>query len=187
MAKARRLPDNVSLALGAVLEPLGVAIHASKRAQTAPGSSTLVLGAGAVGLLCAAMSKVMGFSNVVIADIQAERVKFAIDNGFAHGGFVVPRKRGQDIGEKLQIAKETAALAAEVKTVEGDNLGEVDIVFECTGVEACTQAAIYVGSEHYSFKSRSLIAVDDTPRRKGCDCRYGESRSDAANLRCCAA
>ena len=139
-----RLPSNVSLDLGAILEPLGVAIHASRRAQLVPGSTTLVFGAGAVGLLCAAMCKVSGASTVIIADIQAERVAFAVENGFAHGGFVVPMKRGQNIEEKLQIAKETAELAGQTETIGGGSLGEVDAVFECTGVEACTQAAIYV-------------------------------------------
>ena len=96
------------------------------------------------------MSKVAGSTNVIIADIQAERVEFAISNGFAHGGFVVPPKRGQNIEEKLQIAKETAVLAAEVRTPEGVSVREFDTVFECTGVEACTQAAIYVctGTTH---------------------------------------
>lgn len=138
-----RLPDNVSLDLGATLEPLGVAIHACRRAQLAPGSTVLVFGAGAVGLLCAAMSKISGAGTVIIADIQAARVSFAVQNGFAHGGFVVPRKQGQSIDEKLQNAKDLAALAAQTRTARGV-LGEVDTVFECTGVEACTQAAIYV-------------------------------------------
>ncbi|KAI4127489.1 MAG: hypothetical protein LQ347_004577 [Umbilicaria vellea] len=137
-----KLPDNVSLDLGALLEPLGVAIHASRRAQLAPGTTVLVFGAGAVGLLCAAMSKISGASTVTIADIQTERVDFAIRNGFAHAGFVVPRKQGQSIDEKLQNAKDLAALAGQTQTARGV-LGEVDTVFECTGVEACTQAAIY--------------------------------------------
>lgn len=130
MAEIHRLPDNVSFDLGAILEPLGVALHASRRAQLALGSSILVFGAGAVGLLCAAISMVAGPSDVTIADIQVERVKFAVNNGFAHCGLVVPRKRGQDIKEELQIAKVTAVQAA-----GRASLGEFDIVFECTGVE----------------------------------------------------
>ncbi|KAA6414088.1 MAG: sorbitol dehydrogenase [Lasallia pustulata] len=137
-----RLPDNVSFDLGALLEPLGVAIHASRRAQLIPGSTVLVFGAGAVGLLCAAMSKVSKAKTVIIADIQAERVDFAVENGFAHAGFVVPRKQGTTTDEKLQHAKDLAALAGQTETATG-LLGGVDMAFECTGVEACTQAAIY--------------------------------------------
>ena len=104
-----RLPEEVSLDVGAILEPLGVGIQATKRAQLPVGSTVLVFGAGAVGLLVAAMAKISGASTVVIADIDAGRVQFAVDNHFAHRGFTVPLKRGQTIEENLEIAKETAA------------------------------------------------------------------------------
>lgn len=138
-----KLPDHVSFDVGAILEPLGVAIHASRRAQIAQESSTLVFGAGAVGLLCVAMAKVAGSSHVVIGDIQQERVNFAIQHGFAHEGLTVPAKRGHTIDEKLQIAKETAASATEKVPSGIETTGGFDVVLECTGVEACTQAAIY--------------------------------------------
>lgn len=127
--------------MGAILEPLGVAIHGSRRAALKKGSTVLVFGAGAVGLLCAAMAKVSGAKSVVIADIQAERVSFAVENKFADAKIVVPMKRPQAIEEKLAFAKEVAEM---VKTASGT--GEVDTVFECTGVESCLQAAIYVSS-----------------------------------------
>lgn len=133
-----KLPQNVSQDLGAILEPLGVAIHASRRAALKTGSTVLVFGAGAVGLLCAAMCKYSGAKTVVIADIQSDRVDFAVQNGFADQKIVVPMKRFEEIGQKLAFAKEVAEM---VKGVSG--VGEVDAVFECTGVESCLQAAIY--------------------------------------------
>ena len=138
-----KLPDSVSYGLGAILEPLSVAIQASRRAQIAQGSSTLVFGAGAVGLLCAAIAKVAGSSNVVIADIQQERTRFATQHGFAHKGFTVPARRSQNIEENLQIAKETAASVTETISNATESTGGFDVVLECTGAEACTQAAIY--------------------------------------------
>ena len=110
-----------------------------------PGSTVLIFGAGAVGLLCAAMCKVSGVKEVIIADIQAERVDFAIKNKFADKEIVVPMKRPQTIEDKLSFAKEVAEL---VKTAS--RIGEVDAVFECTGVESCLQAAIYVSSREPS-------------------------------------
>ncbi|KAG4442683.1 hypothetical protein IFR05_001790 [Cadophora sp. M221] len=133
-----KLPSNVSLSMGAILEPLGVAIHGCRRASLAKNSTVLIFGAGAVGLLCAAMCKVYGAKTVIIADIQAERVEFAIQNKFADQKVVVPMKRPQAIEEKLAFAKEVAEL---VKSQVGGS--EVDAVFECTGVESCLQAAIY--------------------------------------------
>lgn len=136
----------MSLDLGAILEPLGVAIHASRRANLAAGASVLVFGAGAVGLLVAAMAKISGASNVVIADIDEGRVNFAVENKFAHRGFTVPMKRGSSIEENLEIAKETAAAVGKIAKESGEPVGELDAVFECTGVPSCVQAAIYVSS-----------------------------------------
>lgn len=138
-----KLPEDMSLDLGALLEPLGVAIQASKRAQLPAGSTVLVFGAGAVGLLVAAMAKISGASNVVIADIDEGRVNFAVENKFAHQKFTVPLKRGATIEEQLEIARETAAEIGKTSKPDGGELGQVDAVFECTGVPSCVQASIY--------------------------------------------
>ncbi|KAK0753631.1 chaperonin 10-like protein [Schizothecium vesticola] len=137
-----KLPDGVSLTLGALVEPLAVALHACKRGQLPEGATVLVFGAGAVGLLCAAVSKAVTKAKVVIADIQAERVKFAVDNGFADGGVVVPMKRPETTEAKLDFAKEVAEMVRTVE-VDGKPVGEVNGTYECTGVEACLQASIY--------------------------------------------
>lgn len=89
------------------------------------------------------MLRVSGSSKIVICDIETRRVDFATANGFADLGFVVPMKRGSGIEEKLEIAQETAALAVGVIR-GGEEFAGFDAVFECTGVEACMQTAIYV-------------------------------------------
>ncbi|KAL2148547.1 hypothetical protein VTH82DRAFT_2101 [Thermothelomyces myriococcoides] len=86
-----KLPDNISFDAAALLEPLSVAIHAVNRAKPTPGSTALVLGAGAVGLLTAAMARQSGCSTVTIADVDRGRVDFAIAKGFATHGYVVDR------------------------------------------------------------------------------------------------
>ncbi|KAF2721020.1 GroES-like protein [Polychaeton citri CBS 116435] len=133
-----KLPRDVSLDMGAVLEPLGVALHAFRRSYMQKGYTVLVFGAGAVGLLCAAVAKVKGAAKVIIADIDAGRLDFAVRNGFADTSYCVPMKRGKDIDENLAIAKETAAVIGKV-----DGIGEVDVVFEATGVPSCVQAGIF--------------------------------------------
>ncbi|KAJ4340777.1 hypothetical protein N0V85_009869, partial [Neurospora sp. IMI 360204] len=128
-----KLPDAVDYTMGALAEPLAVAMHAAGRAQIASlappqgkdssrsRAKILVFGAGAVGLLCAAVCKSItkGDAIVVIADIQADRVKFAVENGFADAAVVVPvpEKRPETIEEKLEYAKGVAerVKAAEVK------------------------------------------------------------------------
>ena len=144
-----KLPDDISLDVGALLEPLGVALHAFRRSQMQKGSTVLVFGAGAVGLLCAAVAKLRGAGKIIIADIDAGRLDFAVKNGFADTSYTVPLKRGKDIDESLAIAKETAAEIGKV-----DEIGEVDVTFECTGVPSCVQAGIYVSISSESFSSQ---------------------------------
>lgn len=105
-----------------------------------PENATVVIfGAGAVGLLCAAVAMLKGARKVVIADIDSGRLEFAVENGFAHRSFTVPMRRGKDIEEELAFAKETAGAIGAVEGVGG----EVDVVMECTGVPSCVQAGIY--------------------------------------------
>jgi len=107
-------------------------MHARDRANLPEGPTVLVFGAGAVGLLAAAVSKAAHASAVIIADIQKDRVDFAVANGYADAGVVVPMARPQTIEEKLLYA---ADVADKIKATE---------VHECTGVETCVQSSIYV-------------------------------------------
>ncbi|KAI0425852.1 alcohol dehydrogenase GroES-like domain-containing protein [Xylaria sp. FL1042] len=137
-----KLPPSLSLELGALIEPLSVAMHARSRAGLAEGSTVLILGAGAVGLLVGAVAKVAGAKNIVIADILPERTQFAVENGFADAAFTVPMARPQSIEDKLAYAQDVAEKIRSVR-VNGEEVGEVDVTFECTGVESCMHTAIY--------------------------------------------
>lgn len=143
-----KLPDAVTLDEGALLEPLSVAIHALRRARPRPGARALVLGAGAVGLLVAAMLRVEKAGSITIADIEGRRVDFAKQNGFADVAVTVPRTRPKSdaIEDRLAVAQDTSKVLTEAgsdEQTEGAPDPLFDIVFECTGVESCVQAAIY--------------------------------------------
>ncbi|QSZ32296.1 hypothetical protein DSL72_001870 [Monilinia vaccinii-corymbosi] len=88
-----KLPDHISFDAAALLEPLSVAIHSLNRAAPTPGSTAVVIGAGAVGLLVAAMARQSGCPIVTITDISANRVQYALDHGFATHGYVIPPSR----------------------------------------------------------------------------------------------
>ena len=90
LSKIYRLPEHISFDAAALLEPLSVAIHAVNRAAPSPGSTALVIGAGTVGLLTAAMARQSGCTFVTIIDVDAGRVEYAISKGFATHGYVVP-------------------------------------------------------------------------------------------------
>lgn len=138
-----KLPASVSYKLGSLIEPLSVAIHATRKTRRneslKPGCRVLVLGAGAVGLMVGAMCKLSGASRVIISDINVGRVDFAIANGFATHAHhpCVPLQPPESVDDKLALAKESANAAADIAG------GEVDVTFECTGMEICVQTGIY--------------------------------------------
>lgn len=123
-----------------------MACHAARRAQVAPTSSCLVIGAGAVGLLCAAVSRFKGCSRIAICDIDKRRVDFAVQNGFAHIGLIVQRRAATNIEEELANARTLASEIGDLKWPEGTPARKFSIVFECTGVPSCVQSSIYVSS-----------------------------------------
>lgn len=135
----RRLPDSLSYAEGALLEPLAVAIHAVRKAEACTGSSCLIIGAGAVGLLCAAAARNANYKTIVMADIAETRLKFAKDNKFADELLKLSPRRPADTTESLTFAKEDAA-----QLVSLNPGGLFSRAFECTGVESCVQVAIHV-------------------------------------------
>ncbi len=65
-----RLPDNVSFAEGAMVEPLAVGMHAAVKAKIKPGDLAVVMGAGPIGMVTALAALAAGCSQVVITDVQ---------------------------------------------------------------------------------------------------------------------
>lgn len=132
-----RLPANVSFAEGAMIEPLSVAIHAVRRSSIRAGQSVLVAGAGAIGLLCAAVARISGASTVSMIDIDESRLAFASRHGFADQTMVIPM--GSEAGESKA---EFAARMTE-ESLQREQWGRADICFECTGAEACANICIH--------------------------------------------
>src|SRR5918998_5156965 len=60
------LPDNVSFAEGAMVEPLAVGMHAANKAQIRPGDLGVVIGAGPIGMVTALSALAGGVSRVVV-------------------------------------------------------------------------------------------------------------------------
>lgn len=133
----------------ALLEPLSVAIHATRRASIEQGDTVIVFGAGTVGLLTAAMAKVSGATTVVIADIDYGRINYALANGFAHKGYIVtPQREATETAEKLDQAKELATDIMQIASLNDPEFEGADVTFDCTGKEICMQAGLYVSSSN---------------------------------------
>ncbi len=122
-----KLPDHMSLEEGALVEPLGVAVHIVKQAQVKPGDTVVVFGAGPVGLLCGAVAKSFGASKIVAVDIQQGRLDFA--KNYAATGIFMPSKAP---------AEENAQ-----RLVQENDLGDgADIIIDASGAEPSIQAGI---------------------------------------------
>lgn len=69
-----KLPANFPLEQAALLEPAGVAMHAIQRSGVEmSGADVVISGGGPVGLLIAAIAKVMGAANVIVSEPNAYR------------------------------------------------------------------------------------------------------------------
>ncbi|KAK9494167.1 chaperonin 10-like protein [Lipomyces doorenjongii] len=141
-----KVPDAVKdLSLAALVEPLAVSLQGVKRSELIPEdeATVLVLGAGAVGLLTAFAAKKRGGANkVVVADISAQRVSFAVDNGFADQGIVLVGSKSTESDNPLAPAISSANF---LKEKAGADVG-FDIVFECTGVQICVQTSVFAAA-----------------------------------------
>ena len=72
-AQAYRVPDGLPPEAAALTEPLACALHAVDLAGLKPGQEALVLGAGPIGVLCAALLATAGASRVLLSEPNPER------------------------------------------------------------------------------------------------------------------
>ncbi|MER9882454.1 NAD(P)-dependent alcohol dehydrogenase [Mesorhizobium sp. M0118] len=109
-----KLPDNVSFAEGAMVEPFAVGMQAAAKAKIAPGDTAVVIGAGPIGTMVAIAALAGGCARAVVADLAQPKLNIA-------GGYqgVIP------------VNVRDKNLAAEVKRLT-DGWG-ADVVFECSG------------------------------------------------------
>jgi len=70
------LPDDIDDELGAILDPLGNAVHTALSFDLV-GEDVLVTGAGPIGIMAAAVARHVGARHVVITDVNRYRLELA--------------------------------------------------------------------------------------------------------------
>ncbi len=103
ITQAYRVPEGLPSEAAALTEPLACALHAVDLSGVRPGDSTLVLGAGAIGVLCAALLVAAGASSVLVSEPNPGR-----------------RERVREVG-------------GEPVDPESVSEAQADVVFECVG------------------------------------------------------
>lgn len=76
-----RLPDRVSFAEGAMVEPLAIGMHAAAKAAIKPGDVAVVIGAGTIGMVTILASLAGGCSRVMVLDLKQPKLDMARDFG----------------------------------------------------------------------------------------------------------
>ncbi len=80
------LPDSVSDAAGALLEPLSVGLWACRRAGVTVGDRVLVTGAGPIGLLAVQAARASGAVEIAVTDLNPRRLELALRTGATVAG-----------------------------------------------------------------------------------------------------
>jgi L-iditol 2-dehydrogenase len=116
------LPDTIDDQAGAMLEPLGVALHALRLARTRPGDTVAVLGCGPIGLLLIALARRAGATTVVATDRLPHRVTAArnlgaiaavVDDG-AEREILLRATGGRGVDAAIEIAGDDDAIGAAI-------------------------------------------------------------------------
>ena len=116
------IPDSLSFADGAMLEPLGIAIHTVDLGKLKAGMTVGVFGCGPIGLLIIQMAKLSGAANILVTDKLEHRVEAAKRFGASQAYLV---------DSDSQLSEIRAAT----------NGRGVDVAFEAAGVQAAVDDA----------------------------------------------
>jgi D-xylulose reductase len=109
-----KLPDNVSFAEGAMVEPFAVGMQAASKARVTPGDTAIVLGAGPIGTMVALAALAGGCARVIVADLAQPKLDIAAQ----YQGIIPVNIRETNLAEKIN------------ELTEGWG---ADVVFECSG------------------------------------------------------
>jgi L-iditol 2-dehydrogenase len=119
------IPDSLSDADGAMLEPLGVAIHAVDLGHVQSGMTVAVLGCGPVGLLILQLARAMGVARLIATDTLPHRLEaarllvaetFQADGG-REAGDIVAATGGRGVDVAFETAGENEAVEAAVASL----------------------------------------------------------------------
>jgi L-iditol 2-dehydrogenase len=108
------LPESLSFPEAAMLEAVSVALHAVALSEIVAGDTALVMGAGMIGLLTLQALRVAGCSRVVVADVDASRLKLATSLGadalLATGADLIAQISALTNGRGVNIAVEAVGV-----------------------------------------------------------------------------
>ena len=116
------IPESFTYSDGAMLEPLGVAIHATDLAHLKPGMTVGVFGCGTIGLLIVQLARLSGVTTIIASDKLVHRMEAA-----------------SSLGAKKSIQAVDGVEVRELMAETGSR--GVDVAFEVAGEQAAVETA----------------------------------------------
>jgi L-iditol 2-dehydrogenase len=117
-----RLPDGLTFADGALIDPASIALHVVNRGRVAAGDTVAIIGAGAIGLLCGDAAIARGAGRVILMERNAARLAKAAALGFE----TIDTSQGDPVAVVREM---TGGIGA-------------DVALECAGVPVAVQWAL---------------------------------------------
>lgn len=118
------LPDDLDGGVGAMIEPLAVAIHGVDLGRLGRDATVAVIGCGPIGLLVVALARLAGAASIVATDPDPRRLDAARELG---AGTVIQARGGPTDGDAVMGATGGRG---------------VDVVFEAAGEAAAVECAV---------------------------------------------
>ncbi|AQS41165.1 MAG: Putative zinc-binding alcohol dehydrogenase [Candidatus Tokpelaia hoelldobleri] len=109
-----KMPEDLSMEQGALVEPAAVALHAVRMSKLKAGDKAAVFGAGPIGLLLIESLRAAGAAEIYVVELSEQRSKKAIE-----------------LGARLAINPAREDAVARIREFTD---GGVDVAFEVTGV-----------------------------------------------------
>lgn len=106
------LPAGLTPRLGALAEPVAVAVRIGRLAGPVAGEPVLVAGAGPIGLLALQVLRLMGAGPVLISDLEPARLAMAVELGG-----VPLDARHEDVAQAARVASGGVGVSASVDAV----------------------------------------------------------------------
>ena len=144
-----QLPQKLDFEIGALVEPLSVAMHALKQGNCIKEDTVAIFGGGAIGLSTALVAQYFGAKNIVVVELSEKRLEVARELGFA-----VCNAQKIDVKEFLMDAH---------GSIKNNHLGAqpaTDLFIEATGNADAFEKIVELGCNHSRV---SVIGVHFEP------------------------
>jgi L-iditol 2-dehydrogenase len=123
-----RLPEGLDFVTAALLEPLTIALHASRLGGASPATrSAVVVGCGMIGLAVIAALRAKGVPRIAAVDLDPGRLAEAARHG---------------AGEIFEAGDDAGRRAGQWAAAGSDDFDGGDLVIEAVGTTAAVQTAI---------------------------------------------